>query len=42
MWYTVHDYVSLLLTKTPENNLDTRKKSLGEILMTIYTRCKLS
>ena len=29
MWYTVHDYVSLLLTKTPENNLDTRKKSLG-------------
>jgi hypothetical protein len=26
MWYAVHDYVRLLLTKTPENNLDSRKK----------------
>jgi hypothetical protein len=42
MWHTVHDYVRLLLTKTPENNLYTRKKkSLGEILMDIMYGCEL-
>ena len=41
MWYAVHDYVRLLLTKTPENNLYTRKKSLGEILMDIMYGCEL-
>jgi hypothetical protein len=29
--HAVHDYVRLLLTKTPENNLCNRKKSFGEI-----------
>jgi hypothetical protein len=33
--YAVHDYVRLLLTKTPANNLCNRKISLGEILMDI-------
>jgi hypothetical protein len=33
--HAIHDYVRLLLTKTPENNLWNRKKSLGEILMDI-------
>jgi hypothetical protein len=37
--HAVHDYVRLLLTKTPENNLCNRKKSLGEILMDIMYGC---
>ena len=41
MWHIAHDYVRLLLTKTPENNLDSRKKSLGEILMDIMYGCEL-
>jgi hypothetical protein len=41
MWHTVHDYVRLFLTKTPENNLNSRGKSLGEILMDIMYGCEL-
>jgi hypothetical protein len=35
----VHDYVRLLLIKTPENNLCNRKKSFWEILMDIMNGC---
>ena len=41
MWYAVQDYVRLLLTKNPENNLDSRKNSLREILMDIMYGCEL-
>jgi hypothetical protein len=37
--HAVHDYVRLLLTKTPKTTCATGKKSLGEILMDIMYGC---